>query len=72
MKTCLLLLLVIAGCCAVHRGVPKRCVFACFMVYTPVCGDDGVTYVNRCSMEWQACVERKTIEIQHHGPCDDS
>ncbi|GAA3487700.1 MULTISPECIES: Kazal-type serine protease inhibitor family protein [Streptomyces] len=44
---------------AASAGEPRYCP----SVYDPVCGENGVTYTNKC---WAA---REGVRVKHHGVC---
>ena len=38
----------------------------------PVCGTDGVTYSNTCTMRLNPDAQGRTAEVAHKGPCGKS
>jgi coxsackievirus/adenovirus receptor len=50
-------------------GVLEACQTACLFNYDPVCGSDDVTYGNLCSLEAEACLQKKAIAIRNFGEC---
>ncbi|XP_018333493.1 agrin isoform X1 [Agrilus planipennis] len=36
----------------------------------PVCGNDGVTYVNECEMRMISCKTQQLISVSYRGPCN--
>lgn len=43
---------------------------ACFLILSPVCGSDGVTYPNLCVFEGRTC--GSDITVAHRGPCAET
>ncbi|XP_028411781.1 tomoregulin-2-like [Dendronephthya gigantea] len=41
----------------------------CTLDYTPVCGTDGQTYPNICSLYSKICASNKPIEFHYSGEC---
>ncbi|XP_078377752.1 uncharacterized protein LOC144660900 [Oculina patagonica] len=41
----------------------------CNKAYRPVCGTDQTTYGNECSLEYEACVNKKNVSKAHDGEC---
>ena len=39
------------------------------MIYAPVCGSNGQTYPNNCSLVVDACKTGQDIKFVHNGPC---
>ncbi|KAK6192542.1 hypothetical protein SNE40_003992 [Patella caerulea] len=48
----------------------EACLLACPFIWMPVCGDNGVTYSNTCTMESLTCMQNIQVEITHDGACD--
>ena len=38
----------------------------------PICGDDGKTYKNKCELERENCLKKKTVSFKHQGECCES
>ncbi|KAL9971714.1 hypothetical protein ACROYT_G017916 [Oculina patagonica] len=46
-----------------------RCDIVCTGDYNPVCGTDGETYSNECTMISEACEKKKDISVSYKGEC---
>ena len=47
------------------------CDFNCADIYDPVCGTDGKTYGNKCSMDLKACTQKKFLYVDYKGECSE-
>ncbi len=52
------------------------CPETCTLIYRPVCGDDGLTYPNECTMKKENCMQRDRtaaqVRVVKEGPCTDT
>ena len=44
-----------------------ECNKKCPLIHAPVCGSDGTTYDNQCTLQAKACAEKAEIHIMHEG-----
>ena len=56
--------------CRVVEGAPTcECNEICTADWNPVCGSDGTTYPNECSLEVEACKTGKKLSVVKQGQC---
>ena len=52
--------------------IADECHQKCPLINAPVCGSDGNTYVNQCTLQAKACAEKAQIKVVHKGDCQDA
>lgn len=52
-----------------NRSPICKCKADCSNEYTPVCGSNGKTYINECTLRVEACKTSKSLRILHQGAC---
>ena len=55
----------------IHIKEPKCPQICPLTVYAPVCGSNGKTYANNCSLEVDACKTGEDITFVHNGACGE-
>ncbi|CAG0914080.1 unnamed protein product [Notodromas monacha] len=48
-----------------------ECPQLCPAIYSPVCGSDGVSYPNICTLDSKNCADKSDITISFRGPCGE-
>ncbi|XP_067139294.1 agrin-like isoform X3 [Centruroides vittatus] len=55
-----------------NRNPICRCNAICSPDFRPVCGSDGKTYTNECSLRVEACKSRRSLRIIYTGECSSA
>ncbi|KAF0684840.1 Aste57867_23185 [Aphanomyces stellatus] len=48
----------------------SKCVVGCHEIFQPVCGSDGHTYENECTLHRDACLKNVKITVVRQGDCE--
>ena len=58
--------------CAVHKNTNYTCLCPqCPQNYAPVCGSNGITYINDCKFREDMCQKKFSNITFHEGACGD-
>ncbi|XP_065165794.1 agrin-like isoform X2 [Atheta coriaria] len=52
------------------RNATCRCIEKCLETAAPVCGSDGVDYLNECELQVSACRTKHDVVVRYQGKCD--
>ncbi|KAK3607077.1 hypothetical protein CHS0354_039132 [Potamilus streckersoni] len=55
--------------CVVRKGQPVCECPLCTEEYDPVCGKDGMSYLNICKLKQENCEKKRNVEIEYQGLC---
>ena len=58
-------------CRVVNNTATCICSEGCTADWSPVCGSDGETYPNECSLEVEACKAGKNLRLIKSGECGE-
>lgn len=53
-----------------RKSVECKCIIGCVSLHEPLCGTDGKTYDNECSLKGMACLRKKNITVAYKGECE--
>lgn len=59
-----------AARCVIQDGQPVCVCPACSEEYQPVCGSNGVSYMNECKMKTENCEKSTNVTFAYAGLCD--